>query len=304
MSIWRPVFPSGPPQPQPQQRLTFVVLMLATMVAPAAQQWHKDGLEEVKCPSFLDYVPPCTCEASTDGLDFKCTPADGRRPANFADVSAILSAARFLVKTLSITDLDVNATVLPAKTFANGSVAELSIDGSMLKDLDDHAFEGATLRLQSLLLKNGRLTTVPRAVAKVASLKRLDLRSNLIAEVLAYTFFGASKLSYLDLRDNALTSMAENAFLGLENNLRDLVLRENNFQFFPLSAVKILKKLQSLDLAENLINNITSESFIKLDSIKYMDLSSNRFTRIDRNAFASFPRLQKLSLKSNQVPML
>ena len=37
---------------------------------------------------------------------------------------------RFLVKTLSITDLDANATILPAKTFANGSVAELSIDGS------------------------------------------------------------------------------------------------------------------------------------------------------------------------------
>ena len=170
-----------------------------------------------------------------------------------------------------------------------------------LRDIDDQAFEGATVRLQSLLLKNGRLTTVPRAVAKVASLKRLDLRSNLISEVLAYTFFGASKLSYLDLRDNSLSSMAENAFLGLENNLRDLVLRENNFQSFPMSAVKILKKLQSLDLAENLISNISSESFIKLDSIKLMDLSSNIFSRLDRNAFASFPRLQKLSLKSNQV---
>jgi Leucine-rich repeat (LRR) protein len=98
-------------------------------------------------------------------------------------------------------------------------------------------------------------------VAKVASLKRLDLRSNQIAEVLAYTFFGASKLSYLDLRDNALTGMAENAFLGLENNLRDLVLRDNHFQSFPISAVKILKKLQSLDLAHNSIANIRNRFY-------------------------------------------
>jgi hypothetical protein len=68
------------------------------------------------------------------------------------------------VKTLSITGLDANVTLLPAKTFANGSVSEFIVDGSALKEVDDHAFEGATSRLQSLVIKNGRLATVPRYV--------------------------------------------------------------------------------------------------------------------------------------------
>jgi len=68
-----------------------------------------------------------------------------------------------------------------------------------------------------------------------------------------------------------------------------------------MSAVKILKKLQILDLADNSIGQIVSESFIKLDSIKHIDLSSNKFTRLDRGAFSSFPRLQQLLLKTNQI---
>ena len=59
------------------------------------------------------------------------------------------------------------------------------------------------------------LKIVPRAVSKVAALRRLDLSNNAISEIYAYTFFGSAKLSYLNLEANRLTHMAENAFLGL-----------------------------------------------------------------------------------------
>ena len=85
----RPADSAGPPK-----NVQVIALLFMMLVVPASQQWHKDGLEEVKCPAFIDHGPPCSCEASTDGLDFKCTTEGGKRPANFADVSAILSAAR------------------------------------------------------------------------------------------------------------------------------------------------------------------------------------------------------------------
>ena len=53
------------------------------------------------------------------------------------------------------------------------------------------------------------------STGKVASLRRLDLEGNRIAEIFAYTFFGPSKLSHINLRGNRLDSLAENAFLGL-----------------------------------------------------------------------------------------
>ena len=46
------------------------------------------------------------------------------------------------------------------------------------------------------------LKIVPRAVSKVAALRRLDLSNNAISEIYAYTFFGSAKLSYLILEDN------------------------------------------------------------------------------------------------------
>jgi hypothetical protein len=114
----------------------------------ARKVWWPWRQEEVKCPSSSDAQQPCVCEASSDGLDFKCSTSAGRRSTNFGDVASVLGAARFLVKTLSITGLDANVTSLPAKTFANGSVAEFVVDGSSLRDVDDHAFEGATARCQ------------------------------------------------------------------------------------------------------------------------------------------------------------
>ena len=72
--------------------------------------------------------------------------------------------------------------------------------------------------------------------------------------------------------------MAENAFLGLENTLRELNLKDNMFHSFPMSAVKILKKLQSLNLANNRISNITAEPFTRLETIRHGPHSQNTLT--------------------------
>ena len=45
-------------------------------------------------------------------------------------------------------------------------------------------------------------------------------------------------------------------------------LKDNMFHSFPMSAVKILKKLQSLNLANNRISNITAEPFTRLETIR------------------------------------
>ena len=111
--------------------------------------------------------------------------------------------------------LDANATFIPERTFANGSVNSFTIQGSNLRDIEEHAFEGTAQRLDTLSIHNSLdLKIVPRAVSKISALKRLDLSNNAISEIYAYTFFGSAKLSHLNLEANQLSKMAENAFLG------------------------------------------------------------------------------------------
>ena len=88
---------------------------------------------------------------------------------------------------------------------------------------------------------------------------------------------------------------------GLENNLRELVLENNQFRLFPISAVKILKKLQILNLAKNRVRNISTDSFTRLDSIRSLDMSDNLFDKINRDTLMSLPKLQRLSFASNEI---
>lgn len=273
------------------------LLVLWAVISSSQQQWPTKMADEVRCPTFFD-TPDCSCAASPDGLDFDCN------SATVGDIQSIISAARFVIKTLSVAKFDQNATCLCEKIFTNGSVTTLSFANSRLTSIGENVFDAPAVRLHTLNLHNAELTTLPRAVGKVSSLRHLDLEANKIREIFAYTFFGPSKLSYINLKGNQLDSLAENAFLGLENNLRELNLMDNQFQSFPLSAVKILKKLQSLNMAGNLLENVTFESFSRLDSLKHLDLSKNQFSFLAKDTFESLPNLQRVSLSGNRIKVI
>ena len=84
-----------------------------------------DGLEEVRCPTYIGNAP-CDCVAASDGLDFTC----GSERTRLADIRAVVSAARFAIKTLVVTRLDPNATYIRERTFANGMFSLMSIPKS------------------------------------------------------------------------------------------------------------------------------------------------------------------------------
>ena len=108
-------------------------------------------------------------------------------------------------------------------------------------------FSNLEQTLTSLSIQDSRLTYVPRGINKISTLRSLDLEGNNITELYPYSFYGAS-ITGLSLASNRLTSLTENAFLGLEGNLRDLNLAGNRIRHFPSSAVKNLQSLQTLNL--------------------------------------------------------
>ena len=123
---------------------------------------------------------------------------------------------------------------------------------SFVKDIDEDFFLGVEHKLVTLALQHSKLTYVPRGINKITSLKSLDLQGNNISELYPYSFYGAS-IAQLNLGHNILITLSENAFLGLEGNLKSLNLRSNLFKSFPMSAVRNLQNLEDLNLGKYLI---------------------------------------------------
>ena len=120
---------------------------------------------------------------------------------------------------------------------------------SFIKDIDEEFFAGVESSLVTLSLQYSKLTYVPRGINKITSLKSLDLQGNNISELYPYSFYGAS-IARLSLGHNVLITLSENAFLGLEGNLKSLNLKSNLFKTFPMSAVRNLQNLEDLNLGK------------------------------------------------------
>ena len=207
---------------------------------------------------FITHHYRCDCsvtsQGGSDGLEIECD-----RPS-LRDLSRILAVTSGgLIHSLAVEGTDPpDLAKVPASVLSNSSVTvdaqihRILIAHTNLQDVDERAFEGgkeAGWATTHLAITDSKLKSVPRAVAKVPSLRHLDLRSNVIEGIFPYTFFGRSKLSHLNLNGNRLADIAENAFLGLENCLKELLLDGNAFEQFPMPAVKILKKLQVIPLS-------------------------------------------------------
>ena len=96
------------------------------------------------------------------------------------------------------------------------------------------------------------------------------------SELYPYSFYGAS-LAHLNLGLNSLVSLSENAFLGLEGNLKSLNLKSNMFKSFPMSAVRNLQNLEDLNLGNKI-------AIILLDFSVFTDTSfSNPCFKEKRN---------------------
>ena len=219
-----------------------LLLILASTIASVGPQMPRFEVKTVRasCPSGNE-MPGCTCEEDNTGLNILCHGSDQ------AGIVRVRNTIKHHISSLGLYDLAPSLTHLPAWLFYNISLSNLAVVRSHIKDVDEDLFAGVEHSLISLTFQQSKLTYVPRGVNKITSLKSLDLRGNNISELYPYSFYGAS-IAQLSLADNSLLSLSENAFLGLEGNLKTLNLRGNIFQTFPMTAVRNLQSLEDLNL--------------------------------------------------------
>ncbi|XP_064615397.1 carboxypeptidase N subunit 2-like [Liolophura sinensis] len=134
------------------------------------------------------------------------------------------------------------------------------------------------------------------------NVETLDLSNNAIGSVQDGSFRSLVNLRLLDLSNNRLTSLPEKSFAGLAN-LTGINLNHNALTELKksINSAPALKRLQ---LAHNVIGDVTEDVFDESNVIEEIDLSENSLNDIPSKALVKLPNLRTLVLSSNNLKVI
>ena len=155
----------------------------------------------------------------------------------------------------------------------------------------------------------------------LSRLTKLNLQGNNIGTIFTGILNSLLSLTELDLSNNVIQRVEEKAFLGA-NDLEVLNISFNRISE-SLDILKILKKLENLDVSYNLISNLgeklelvqlrtanfknnqirtlNTSTFSMMSHLRSLDLSSNFINSIAEDTFVSLKNLTKLNLRNNSI---
>ena len=195
----------------------------------------------------------------------------------------------------------INNTVvgqLEANTFLGLKISNLQLTHAQLSSISPSAFRGLEDTLQGLNLAHNQLAEVPvDTLRTLRMLASIDLTDNRIQYV-PNNAFVTLRLNTIKLSDNNIT-LAEGAFTGLEQSLKNLNLKGCQLAGVP-RALADLAGLAFLDLAQNSIRQLGSGELANLASITALNLERNVIQQLEPDVFYGInDTLSSLSLLNN-----
>lgn len=192
------------------------------------------------------------------------------------------------------------------------------------------------LKLNTLLLSENKFSVFePNSLMHLSHLRVLDLSNTLLDELQLQSvdllLVQASKLKKLTINGSVIKlNAANNALKGLKIqdklSIRELELHGNlldslddlagmlNLQKLDVSKNQLLSlktshsplylalpNLQSLNLASNRLQNLSSDNFIFLLKLKNLDLAFNHLLRLDSKIFQPLINLEKFYIEGNRL---
>ncbi|XP_014256430.1 leucine-rich repeats and immunoglobulin-like domains protein 1 isoform X2 [Cimex lectularius] len=153
---------------------------------------------------------------------------------------------------------------------------------------------------------NGALPLIARTLRKLKfpnTVSLLDCTIQNLSSIQSPVFQGVSLLG-LVLSSGEITTLIDNAFIGLTSPLHALGLPDNKLKTIPIKAIEKLKALTRLDLSYNEIETLSDMSLKGLHSLKFLDLTGNRVTKISPLGFSNLNKLEVLRLKLNNIDII
>ena len=177
---------------------------------------------------------------------------------------------------------------------------QLDLSNNSLESIEHSLFLKSTV-LECIDLSHNNLNKIDLdAFVGLFHLKNLKLNNNKITQFSMNNLKDLFKLEDLDLSFNKLNKIDEFNGSNRKYNLKFLSLRQNKIESID-GNFKCFPKLIELKLDKNLIDNLSSEIFDKLEILECINLSHNMLKHLDKHIFKGLTRLNHIDLKDNQL---
>ncbi|GFN74436.1 variable lymphocyte receptor b [Plakobranchus ocellatus] len=146
------------------------------------------------------------------------------------------------------------------------------------------------------------LLEIPTQASALQNASELFLDSNEIREIRSGLFSSMEWLNNLVLNRNRISTIESGALEGL-TNLLVLRLENNLIKHIPNNVFNRadVPELQYIDLSNNKLEIIESETFSNLTELDVLYLNHNRITYISQDAFKGLTKLSTLNLYDNSL---
>lgn len=182
---------------------------------------------------------------------------------------------------------------------------DMSFNDLSDSEMDEFSLEITKLKtLQQLTLNHNKLTVVrSNWFANLTSLDILNLGYNRIKQIEPDGFSELRNIQRISLNNNKFIGyFDQKAFESTRSSLVRLNLANNMIKGLPVFGY--LEKLRYLDLSNNSIELVETNTFALLFNLYSLDLNDNFISKIEKNAFSTLANLCYLKLKNNNLSKL
>lgn len=188
------------------------------------------------------------------------------------------------------------------KSDGKQDIIRMRINQCQMPDLQSYNFFIVYPNLSEFHISNIELKSLKNEDFHGANaLNHFIASNNRISEIPSFVFGRAPNVTHVDLYNNRITVISENAFEYVKQTLRVINLSKNAIQYVNRKIFRGLTALTALYLAYNNITYIESNAFAESSNLKWLDLSSNSIQFLERGTFDGLNNLRGLDLSNNLI---
>lgn len=179
----------------------------------------------------------------------------------------------------------------------------LDLSQNAINSFDNRAF--ANVGGLEELRVNGGLTLTrlpPQPMRYLSNLRILDLSNNKLSFLQNDCLRKMRHLRHLNLQDNKLVKLSRHQFRGdYTPELESIQLSFNTIEEIESQTFHDIRTLKYIYLDDNIIKRVKKIAFSNLENLEYLSLEGNNIRDLEFEAFQNIPKVRQLDLSFNEM---